>query len=426
MRHAIHSLAWGVPAFRPGVIIDVGGNYRWGEWGSAGYCHSYPEMNVKPSFVAFATMTWVLDGAKFVREVPLGSPALYAAEFARPDGSQAYVLWTLRGQRPLTLSLDGSSSWRLVDGQANESELTATGGKVELTLSPSPVYLVGKGQIASAAAGKPVYDDQPDGRVSKLAALDSLNDWSMETAPSTELEYYDFQTPRRKGDFVFQAVPEFEGRSGAIRVTPQPIAGVKATEAMPMYAVLAHKTGIPLPGTPTEIGLWINGNAGWGRVIFDLTDASGQRWISIGANQVKFSHGEPSKVDPATFFSQDVLAKFPSPGINDWNTEDAWGLSRINFDGWRYVAFPLPGNYPGEHYGWSANSQWRGDKDGVVHYPLVLKKLVVELNAKVLHMKTYAPVPRPEIYLKDLIVAEGDTVRVKRVVGDYDPAAQMK
>jgi len=38
---------------------------------------------------------------------------------------------------------------------------------------------------------------------------------------------------------------------------------------------------------------------------------------------------------------------------------------------------------------------------------------VVELNEKVLHVKTFAPVARPEIYLKDLQVAEGDTVKVR-------------
>ena len=431
VRHAMHSLAWGVPAFRPGVIIDVGGNYRWGAWGSSGFCHSYPEMNLKPAFVAFATMTWMLDGAKFVRDVPLGSPALYAAEFARPDGSQVFVLWTLRGQRPVELALEGSDSWRLVDYQASETTLRASSGKLLVNFTPSPVYLVGKGRITGAAPGTPVYADRPQGKVNPVSPLATLDDWSVESDPSLELEYYDFMTPRRKGEFAFQAVPAFEGRSGAIRVTPQPSAPSKAGEAMPMYAVLAHKAGIPLPGTPTEIGLSINGNAGWGRVIFELTDASGQRWISIGADQIKYSHSDSTpptrvKVDPATFLPKDILAKFPSPGISDWNTDDAWCLSRINFDGWRYVAFPLPGNYPGEHFGWPANSQWRSDKDGVVHYPLTLKKLVVEINAKVLHMRTFAPVPRPEIYLKDLIVAEGDTVKVKRVAGDYDPADQVQ
>ena len=40
-------------------------------WGSIGLCHVKPELNVKPSFVSVATMTRVLDGAKFVRVVPM-------------------------------------------------------------------------------------------------------------------------------------------------------------------------------------------------------------------------------------------------------------------------------------------------------------------------------------------------------------------
>lgn len=54
----------------------------------------------------------------------------------------------------------------------------------------------------------------------------------------------------------------------------------------------------------------------------------------------------------------------------------------------------------------------------MVHYPLTLRKLVVELNEKVLHLKTFVPPPRPEICLKTLVVGQGDTVRVKQSVGD--------
>ena len=43
---------------------------------------------------------------------------------------------------------------------------------------------------------------------------------------------------------------------------------------------------------------------------------------------------------------------------------------------------------------------------------------LAELNEDVLHLRTFAPVPRPEIFLKDLVVAQGDTVRVKKTVGD--------
>ena len=76
------------------------------------------------------------------------------------------------------------------------------------------------------------------------------------------------------------------------------------------------------------------------------------------------------------------------------------------------VGFPLPGNYPGEGYHWPANSNWRSDKDGKVHYPLTLRKLIVELPQKVLHVKSWAPPPRAEIYLSDLTVAQGAGIAI--------------
>jgi hypothetical protein len=388
--------------------MDVGGNYRYSHWGASGLCHTYPEMNVKPSFVAFATMTLVLDGAKFSRIVPTPSESLYVVEFEKPDdGSRVFVVWTIRGTRPAALQLEGAGPWKLIDSQANESALAAEDGKYAVTASGSPVYVVGKGNLAAVEPGRPEYADKPAGKATLISPLAALEGWSLETGRSPELEYYDFMTPRRKGDFAFAAVPEFDGKTGVLRVFPKPPTGGKDT--MPMYAVLAHKSGIPLPGTPTEIGLWVNGNSGWGRVIFELTDASGQRWISIGA---------PAKDDPATVLPKWILDKFPSPAVSDWSTDDAWGLSRINFDGWRYVAFPLPGNYPGEGYAWPGNCNWRWDKDGKVRYPLTLRKLAVELNEKVLHARTFAPPARPEVYLKDLTVAEGDTVLLKATIGE--------
>ena len=280
-------------------------------------------------------------------------------------------------------------------GEENEFHIICRGG--------------GKGEVAVWLEGGVVHEfARPAGATGPVAAISplaSLGDWSVENRRSPELEYYDFMTPRRKGNFAFEAVAGFEGRAGVLRVTPKPIAGGKDT--MSMYAVLAHRSGIPLPGTPSEVGLWVNGNSGWGRVIFELVDASGQRWISIGAQ---------AKEDPAAILPKWILDQFPSPGVSDWNTDDPWGVSRINLDGWRYVAFPLPGNYPGEGYAWPGKSNWRWNKDGKVHYPLTLKKLVVELNEKVLHVKTFAPVARQEICLDDLLVAEGDTVKVKQSV----------
>jgi hypothetical protein len=406
VRHALHALAWRIPEIKIGQICDQGNGFYFSQYGPIGLCRARPELNVKPSFVALATLTRVLDGAKFARVVPLGSPALYGMEFTRPDGTQAHAFWTLRGKRSIRLLMDRPGPWTLVNDQGAETPVGGQQGAVELELTPSPVYLVGAGKVEGAGArttgaGAPQYTEKPAGKGTVLAPLSDLADWTIEDRRDPELEYYNFVGPRRKGDFTFVPVAAFEGKEKVLRVTPRPIRHGKAT--MPMYAVLAHKKGLPVPGTPTEVGAWVNGNGGWGRLIFELQDASGQRWISIGAEQPDVPRKWVMDLVPA-----DMQAKWAKPAINDSNTDDVLGLSRINFDGWRWLAFPLPGNYPGEKHPWPANSQWRWDKDGVVHYPLTFKRLIVELPEKVLHVKTFAPPPRAEIYLKDLGVGQDD------------------
>jgi hypothetical protein len=419
VRHALHALAWNILQIKIGQICDQGNGFYFSMYGPIGLCRARPELNVKPAFVAVATMTRVLDGAKFARVVPLGSPALYGMEFTRPDGTQVHVFWTLRGKRSVRLLVDRPGPWTLVNDQGAETPVPGPQGVVELELTPSPVYLVGAGKVEGAGArttgpGAPQYTDKPAGKGTVLASLSDLADWTVETERDPELEYYDFVGPRRKGDFVFTPVASFEGKEKVLQVTPRPLTpfpsppggegkGVRGKDTMPLYAVLAHKKGIPVPGTPTEVGAWVNGNGGWGRLIFELHDASGQRWISIGAEQPDVPRKWVEDLMPP-----DMRAKWSKPAINDSNTDDVLGLSRINFDGWRWLAFPLPGNYPGEKHPWPANSQWRWDKDGIVHYPLTFKRLIVELPEKVLHVKTFAPPPRPEIYLKDLGVGQDD------------------
>jgi hypothetical protein len=327
-------------------------------------------------------------------------------EFTRPDGTQVHAFWTLRGKRSIRLLMDRAGTWTRIDDQGIETPVAGPKGVVELELTPSPIYLVGAGKVEGAGArttgpGRPRYTEKPAGKATVLAALSDLTDWNLETNRDPELEYYNFVGPRRKGDFTFVPVASFEGKEKVLRVSARPIKHGKDT--MPMYAALAHKKGIAVPGTPTEIGAWVNGNGGWGRLIFELHDASGQRWISIGAQQPDVPRKWVLDLVPP-----DMRAKWAKPAINDSNTDDVYGLSRINFDGWRWVGFPLPGNYPGEKHPWPANSQWRWDTDGVVHYPLTFKRLIVELPEKVLHVKTFAAPVRKAIYLKDLSVGQDE------------------
>ncbi|MCY2995589.1 MAG: hypothetical protein NTY19_48225 [Planctomycetota bacterium] len=52
------------------------------------------------------------------------------------------------------------------------------------------------------------------------------------------------------------------------------------------------------------------------------------------------------------------------------------------------MVFPVFGNYPGENYGWPANSEWPWNEEGVVDYPITLTTLAVVLNETVLHLRT--------------------------------------
>ncbi len=421
IRHAMHSLAWGVPVFRPASLTDMGNSYFFSNWGASGLCFAKPDVRPKPSYVAFATMTQQLDGAKYSRAVPTGSPVVCAVEFKKRDGSFVTVLWTTRGTRQLALQTEAIRSAIVTDTMGNEEPVKFADGRAAMEVSASPVFLASSQALVAVISGaakmetRPAVDavakpmtgakkvaskkTAPTGasRAFLVSALDRLADWQVENERNTELEFYNFECPRRKGDFTFENVAEYEGEKALLKIAPRlPVPG---SSYLPMYSVLAHRQGVELPGAPTEIGLMVNGNGGWGRIIFELQDASGQRWTSIGSPM----SGDATRW-MADWMSEKELAAMKTISAGDWNTNDPWQRSRINFEGWRYLRFPLPGHYPGEGYHWPYTSQWKHSGDGVVKNPLKFTKLIVELPEKTLYLTNYLAVPRQEIYLKDLMI----------------------
>ncbi len=419
VRHALHSLAWEMPQIRMGLISDAGNSYYFGNWGGAGLFEAHPALTPKPAAAAVATLTRMLDGASYDGFVDTGSESAYLLRFRKRDNTSLLVYWNVRGKRPYHLEIEGGANVRKTKRDGTSEDLLLTGGALSIIASPDPYYLelpVGA-SLKGVRLGDPVHIAKPGGKVSRLDPLTSMEDWQIATERNALLEFYNPMTPRRIGDFSFEPVASFEGQGPALKVTPKPLSGGKAT--MPMVVGLITRKPLMLPGKPAEIGLWVNGNSGWGRVIFELEDASGQRWISIGA---KAKGGSPWMAD---WLTPELLDQYEPGEIADWNTDDVFGLSRINFDGWRYVGFPLPGQYPGEGFHWPLNGQWRSDKDGVVHYPLVLKKLIVELPEKVLHLTRFAPPKRTEIYLRGLVSIERDIDAPKVEVSSYIDSVQI-
>ncbi len=395
VRHAMHSLAWGVPVIRGGSITDMGNSYYYSNWGSCGFCFVKPDVRPKPSYVAIATMTQQLDGARFTRAVPTGSPVVDAVEFKKQDGGFVTVLWTMRGTRQLTLDVAGVAT----DMMGNERPVELANGKAQLDISAEPLFLATPRAIVSIESGAATMESRPDPKTKPflVSSLGQFADWRVEAGRNTELEFFNFECPRRPGDFAYENIAEFAGEKTPLKVTPRlPAAG---SSFLPMYSILTHTHGIEIPGKPTEIGLMVNGNGGWGRILFEFEDAGGQRWTSIGAAM----KGEATRW-MADWMSEKELADMKAVSVGDWNTNDPWQRSRINFEGWRFMRFPLPGNFPGEGYHWPYSSQWKYTGDGVVKYPITFKKLIVELPEKALQLTNYSAVPRAEIYLKDLMV----------------------
>ena len=419
IRHILHSMAWRIPQIRAGTLLDAGDSYYHSNWGGIGLFERAPEKAPKPVAISLATLTRVLDGAHYEDFLETGSDSAYLMSFSKKDGATVFPFWVVRGTRDFTLLLDGASKARIVEANGLEKEVPVLQGTIRLDASPEPAYLIlpKGGRVASVVLGLSKYEDQPVGRISKIDSLVFLEKWKVVPERSPELEMYNPLTPRRKGNFEFSIVSKIDGEGPALRISPKPVKEGKSV--MPMYAELAFQKRMELPGKPAEIGLWVNGNSSWSRVIFSLRDASGQRWVSIGAAAKGASEWMGDWLTP------DLLKNYKPGKIADFNTDDPFGLSRINFDGWRYLGFPLPGQYPGEGYHWPANSQWFSDGDGIVHYPLLLEKLIVEIPEKTLHLNRYAAVARPEIYLRNLVSVERDMDVPKKVPGDYVEAQQV-
>jgi hypothetical protein len=129
----------------------------------------------------------------------------------------------------------------------------------------------------------------------------------------------------------------------------------KERRTMPFYTTLVPPKPIFIPGKASHLGLWVKAASDWGRVVYCLKDARGERWLSIGKK-------------------------------SEWNVDDVHNWSAFNYDGWRYLTFELPANSPYDLYREAGTSFW-GNYQGdlIVDLPLTLEKILVERRTHVIH-----------------------------------------
>jgi hypothetical protein len=203
--------------------------------------------------------------------------------------------------------------------------------------------------------------------------LTDLSRWEAVQEPDAQLDTCHFDFPRHVGSVALAVVADAEKRKALqLTLAPQP----DVPWPVSRYVVLRAKDAKAAPGKPTSVGLWVKGNSSWGRVFWELEDAKGEKFTSIGA--------------PCGGWS-----------VGDWKCK-----TFINFDGWNYLSVKLPFKYESGFYGPPQHNWTHTGGDGVVDYPIRFTRLVVELRDRVVHLAEAIEVPGKTVRLRDLSVAE--------------------
>ena len=330
--------------------------------------------------LGFATLTWILDGARYVRQLKTGSLTAYALEFETRRG-WVYAVWTARGELEAVPAFENllgvfprSPSYTYVTMTGR----TTAGKTGAFAVSEQPAYLVSDVRLRSIdAAGGRRYRQEwtPEklGRNKIAAPLVSADEVVASNVRDIRVEIPFDSDPRRPGRFAVRSAVDDE-KGPCVEV--EHLSQEECPEIMTEYVTLKLKDPKPVDGRFDTIGLWAKGNSNWGRVFLEFEDAEGETWFSCGMGGVGCN-------------------------VYDWA-----GRMAFNFEGWNFLEFPLTDrsdvivNSPGDNE-WQWTRDGRGN--GRIDFPIKVTGVVVSQYGRTLNlfeMEKGSPVVR----LKDVSV----------------------
>lgn len=353
-----------------------------GSWGETHYgggmCDRFPLYSPKPVFSAYATLTRHLNRMNFVKQVPTGSHSTFCLQFKHyKSGELLHVFWTIRGQRPVRLAMPGGKV-TVYDSMDNASIAADKEGTAEFLVTPSPCYVQGLTADPKIALGEPDHPDSvPNFEYARVAELGD-GTWKLSAERDADYENSHLEFVRRfpgkmsiaPATALLKATTN-RGQALAVHLEKPE----KERRTMPFYATLLPFQPIALPGKPSHLGLWVRAASDWGRVVYCLRDARGEKWLSVGKK-------------------------------GEWNVDDVHCWSQFCFDGWRYLRFELPGNAPYDAYREAGTSFWGpyGAGDAIIDLPLTLEKIIVERRTHVIAGTELQPASPDDVLLGGLHV----------------------
>jgi len=371
VRSAVLSLALGSSRLLYCFTLHDCADY-WGSthYGCIGITGQRPEHNPKPAFPAYATMTRLLDIVEFDGYVPTGSLTSYCVRF-KSGRTFIYCLWAVRGSRAATLRFAKPGIATQIDENSNETKLTSP---ATVTLTPTPIWVTSDQPIERVELGEPVHTERPGEHTVLLDPLD--RPWTHEPGAYERYATNHWDLPRFPGPMKSEIVRSRTRRSKVWQITlAEP---PKERKLAAWYGVFTPPKPIPIPGKARALGIWANGHSNWGRIIYEIEDARGEIWQSIGSK-------------------------------DQWNCDDVHSWSYFNFDGWRYLEFPLPNHQPGDNYRerdtvwWNSSALSPSKGEGVVDLPVKLTRIIIEHRTHHIYVNDCVPVPDRSVQLDDLM-----------------------
>ncbi|MBL8826532.1 MAG: hypothetical protein JNM18_06065, partial [Planctomycetaceae bacterium] len=328
----------------------------------------------KIGYTALATMTRHLNRANYEKWLPTGSLNTYALQFKHyQSGKLVHVLWTLRGQRPVTIDVPAGAQVAVYDQHDNEMDVARRGNQITFVTNQSPCYVEGLPSDAKITLGEPNHSDsQPGSHSLKLANLGD-GGWTIDMQPEKEYEashtpyIYRYPSPMSANSV---AAPAAQGTRALAVHFDQP---AKDRVFVPYYSVLKPPKPITIPGKASHLGLWVKAQGDWGRAIYFVRDAQGEQWINVGTR-------------------------------GSWNCDDLHSWMSFNFDGWRYLRMEMPANSGFDKYREPGNAWWGpySSGDGNIDLPLTLEKVVIERRTHAMYVDDPQRTDRSDVLFGDL------------------------
>lgn len=386
VRYFLAAMAYGVSVFDGSVKPYDAASYYGAEHYGAGIFHRVPYANPKPAVAALATLTSMICGADPRPTVFTGIPTTYCAVFER-KGEWVQALWRVRGVNRVAFSVEGSKAM-ITDAMGNARTQTVQNGRLEVEIGQSPLWISGVRILGDFSHGTPEYSEKPEELIEALPQFQADN-WRWETTPDPWYE-------KRHWAVIRTAEPQLSARfvdhplqgGGGVEVT-LPLQSQERPLAI-RYGKLTPLTPFAIPGKPRSLGLWVQGNAGWGRIAFRLRDAAGEIWTSTGMR-------------------------------DEWNADDLRANSFVSFEGWRFLRIPLPSNTPYDSFREWESSDWGSEGgDHIADYPMQLEAVYVEARNEVPVLGEMVPVPDRSFVLGPLF-AEYESALEQRNPGNAIP-----